>query len=107
MRTARRVIVCLLVLSVEGFLPAQQAAPPAQSSVDTDVTITGSDDSVIPIPAPAQPDYPLVLPPLDTSLPPAFIVPPFVLPVVPRAVPPELPLGVLPAGTVQARSDTR
>jgi hypothetical protein len=80
MRTARRVIVCLLILSVKGFLPAQQATPPAQSSVDTDVTITGSDDSVIPVPAPAQPDDALVLPALDTSVPPSFIVPPIVPP---------------------------
>jgi hypothetical protein len=88
MRTARRVIVCLLILSVQGFLPAQQASPPAQSSVDTDVTITGNDDSVIPVPAPAQPDDPLVLPPLDTSLPPSYIVPPVVPPVVAPVVPP-------------------
>jgi hypothetical protein len=80
MRTARRVIVCLLILSAGGLLPAQQSAPPAQGSVDTDVTVTGSDDAVIPVPEPALPTEELVLPPLDADLPPSFIVPPLVPP---------------------------
>lgn len=80
MRTARRVIVCLQILIAGGLLPAQQLAPPAQGSVDTDVTITGSDDAVIPVPEPALPGDELVLPPLDADLPPPFIVPPDVPP---------------------------
>jgi hypothetical protein len=76
MRTARRVIVCLLILFAGGFLPAQQSIPSAQGSVDTDVTIMGSDDTVLPVTDPAPPDDTLVLPELDTDLPPPVIVPP-------------------------------
>jgi hypothetical protein len=90
MRTARRVIVCLLILILGGLLPAQQSAPPAQGSVDTDVTITGGDDAVIPVPEPALPGDEPVLPPLDTDLPPSFIVPPI----------------VPPAGSMQPRTDS-
>jgi hypothetical protein len=92
MRTARRVIVCLLVLSVHGVLTAQQAAPSAAGSVDTDVTVTGSDDSVIPIPPPAPPDDAIVLPTLDPSPPPSFIVPPVTPLVLLPPAPPVLPL---------------
>jgi hypothetical protein len=80
MRTARRVIVCLLILCTGGILPAQQAAPSAQSSVDTDVTITGSDDAAIPVPEPAPPDDEGMLPRVDPDPLPSFIVPPVVPP---------------------------
>lgn len=89
MRTARRVISCLLILSAGAFLTAQQSGPPAQGSVDTDVTVTGSDDAVIPIPQPVAADGDLVLPLLDADVPQAFIVPP-IMP---------------PAGSVQPRPD--
>ena len=76
MRTARRVIVCLMILFAGGLLPAQQTASPAQGSVDTDVTITGNDDAVIPVPEPAVPEDEPALPALDADPPPSFIVPP-------------------------------
>jgi hypothetical protein len=93
MRTARRVIFCLLALVAAGVLWAQQPKP-AAGSVDSSVTVMGRDDSVIPVPAPgdlqdelsaldgllngladsAPPDSPLVppvSPPVaDVSLPP-------------------------------------
>jgi hypothetical protein len=98
MRTARRVIVCLLVLVEGGLLQAQQPAPPAQGSVDTDMTITGSDEAVIPVPEPPHPGDDPVLPPLDTDPPPSFIVPPVVPP----------PGSMLPAtGTIPPSADAR
>jgi len=86
MRRARRVIVFLLILTAAG-IPAQQAAAPAEGSVDTDVTVMGRDDSIIPIPEPEDgadvlllpsidsdqpfpPPVPAVLPPLDDPSPP-------------------------------------
>ena len=106
MRTVRRVIVCLLILLAGGFLPAQQAASTAQGSVDTDVTITGSDDSVIPVPEPTRPDDALVLPPLDVTPLPAFIVPPVMPVVVPPVAAPVPPAVVIQAGSTQ-KADAR
>ena len=65
MRTVRRVIVCLLVLSAAGVW-AQQATP-AEGSVDSSVTVMGRDDSVIPVPPPEDPLGEIVLPPLDSE----------------------------------------
>ena len=106
MRTVRRVIVCLLILLAGGFLPAQQAASPTQGPVDTDVTIMGSDDSVIPVPEPAHPDDAVVLPPLDATPLPAFIVPPVMPVVVPPVAAPAPPGAVIPAGSTK-KADAR
>lgn len=69
--------------------------PSAQGSVDTDVTVTGGDDSVIPIPPPAPPDDAIVLPALDPGQPPSFIVPPVTPLVRLPPAPPVLPQAVL------------
>jgi hypothetical protein len=81
MRTDRRVIVCLLILFAGGVLTAQQSAASAQSSVDTDVTIMGRDDAVIPVPEPGGPDIEPTLPATDSDPPLAVIVPPIQPPV--------------------------
>ena len=66
MRTVLRVMLCLLLFSTSGGASAQEAAPPDLGSVDTEVTIVGRDDTVIPLPAPLiPPDAPL--PELDLS----------------------------------------
>lgn len=80
MRTARRVIVCLLVLFSAACLPAQQSPASPQGSVDTDVTIMGRDDAVIPIPEPEGVDDEPVLPPLDPAPVASVQVPPVLPP---------------------------
>jgi hypothetical protein len=81
MRTPRCVIVCLLIFFAAGCLSAQQSAAP-EGSVDADLTITGRDDAVIPIPEPESIDGQLVLPPLESAQPDPFLVPPILPPVV-------------------------
>ena len=107
MRTVRPVIVCLLILLAGGSLPAQQTASSSQGSVDTDVTVMGNDDSIIPVPEPVPPDDALVLPPLDTSPPPAFIVPPVMPVVLPPAVPLVPPAVAPPADSQRKEADAR
>ena len=91
MRTARRVIVFLLVVSASAGISAQQAAPPAESSVDTNVTVMGRDDSIIPIPEPETGGDELVLPAIDSDQAAAPEVPP----VLPPLNDPSLPLPAL------------
>ncbi len=79
MRTARRVIVCLMVFSAAICLHAQQSTAPSEGSVDADVTITGRDDAVIPIPEPAGFDDGIV-PPLDSAPTESVPVPPVLPP---------------------------
>jgi len=93
MRTARRVIVFLLVVVASGGLWAQQPKP-AEGAVDSSVTVTGRDDSVIAVPAPG--DLLDELPPLDTLLdgladiepPGPMLVPPVYPPVADISLPP-------------------
>jgi hypothetical protein len=80
MRTARRVIVFLMVFAAAGCLHAQQSTAPAEGSVDTNVTILGRDDAVIPIPEPEGVDDELVLPPLDPAPEEPVLVPPVLPP---------------------------
>ena len=82
MRSARRVIVLLLILSAAGCLHAQESAAPSESSVDADVTILGRDDAIIPIPEPENIDDEPVLPSLDPDQADSFLVPPVLPPVV-------------------------
>jgi hypothetical protein len=79
MRTARRVIVFLLFLSAASGISAQQSTATLQGSVDTDVTVVGRDDGIIPIPEPEGVDNEVVLPPLDAP----EIDPVLVSPIVP------------------------
>jgi len=93
MRTARRVIVCLLALLAAGVLWAQQPKP-AEGSVDSSVTVMGRDDSVISVPAPG--DLEDELPPPDALLnslagiapPDSALVPPVSPPVADISLPP-------------------
>lgn len=93
MRTARRVIVCLLALAAVGVLWAQQPKP-AEGSVDSSVTVMGRDDSVIVVPAPGNLEDDL--PPLDALLdglagiapPDSALVPPVSPPVADIFLPP-------------------
>ena len=66
MRRARRVIAFLLLLFPAAIGHAQQAPSPSESSVDTDMTITGRDDSIIPVPGPEvsseEPELPVIAP---------------------------------------------
>ncbi len=86
MRTARRVIVCLLALMAAGVLSAQQPKP-AEGSVDSSVTVMGRDDSVIPVPAPGDLDE-LPLPPLEDLLNGLLDTAPPDSPLVPAISPP-------------------
>jgi hypothetical protein len=97
MRTARRVIVLLLVSCAGGVLLAQQtgAQSASEGSVDSSVTVTGRDDAVLPIPEPAGSDEELVLPPLDTTPTDAPPVGPFAPPVAAISPPPPPDLGDL------------
>ncbi len=62
-------------------LHAQQQPPaPSGGSVDTEVTITGRDDAVIPIPEPGGIDDQPALPPLDPAPAAPVMVPPVVPP---------------------------
>lgn len=81
MRTARRVIAFLLILSPAICLHAQQATSPSEGSVDTDVTIMGRDDSIIPIPGPEGESEEILLPPIDAGESEALYVPPVLPPV--------------------------
>jgi hypothetical protein len=93
MRTARRVIVFLLALSAAGMLWAQQQKP-AEGSVDSSVTITGRDDSVIPIPEPGDLEQQVVMPNVDDLLDAALgeaVPSPLVPPVSPPILGPAIP----------------
>ena len=81
MRTARRVIVCVLLLSAGGCLHAQQSPPPTEGSVDTDVTVMGRDDGIIPVPAPGVASQEVALPALAPGEPGTLPVPPVQPPV--------------------------
>jgi hypothetical protein len=85
MRTARRVIVCLLILSAAAGLHAQQSTAPSSGSVDTDVTVTGRDDAIIPIPDPEEIDEEPSLPALDSDQPSPYLVPPVQPPIADSA----------------------
>jgi len=93
MRTARRVIVFLLVIMASGGLWAQQPKP-AAGSVDSSVTVMGRDDSVIAVPAPGN--LQAEIPPLDGLLnglagiapPESALVPPVSAPVANISLPP-------------------
>jgi hypothetical protein len=69
-----------MVFSTAGCLHAQQSTAPSEGSVDTDVTIVGRDDAVIPIPEPEGVDDELVLPPLEPYQPDSPLVPPVLPP---------------------------
>jgi hypothetical protein len=98
MRTARRVIVFLLFLSAAAGIPAQQSTPTPQGSVDTDVTVVGRDDGIIPIPEPEGTGDEVVLPALDAP----EIDPVLVAPIVPPAAEPS-PAEAASANAVQPR----
>ncbi len=77
MRTVLRVMLSLaLFFAACPHAPAQEAAPPARDlgSVDTDVTIVGRDDTVIPLPPPPPLPEP-ALPDLDLTPLPPFALP--------------------------------
>ena len=102
MRTARRVIVCLLLLHAVAGLWAQQS-PAAAGPVDSSVTVTGRDDSVIAVPAPTLPDELAAAPGADsTADPPAAdasasaAIPPSYPPLADLALPPAREALVLP-----------
>ena len=82
MRRVRRVIAFLPILCLAGFLQAQQAPSPSEASVDTDLTFTGRDDSIIPVPGPEGGSDELVLPLIDPGEPDAVYVPPVLPPVI-------------------------
>lgn len=93
MRTARRVIVFLVALCAAGALWAQEPKP-AEASVDSSVTVTGRDDSVIAVPEPADVQQQIELPNLDDLLEatlgeetPSPMVPPVSPPVLGPALP--------------------
>jgi len=102
MRTARRVIVCLLSLCAAAGLWAQQTQP-AAGAVDSSVTVVGRDDSVISVPAPAAlPDSaaaplpdPLLAGPGGDALG-AVMLPPVFPPIPELALPPAREGLVLP-----------
>ena len=79
MRTARRVIVAILLSACMGVLAQDQG--PAASAVDRDLTLVGRDETAIPVPPPAVSSA-VALPALDTTFPP----PPIVAPIVPGPV---------------------
>jgi hypothetical protein len=81
MRTDRHVIVCLLLLSAAGCLHAQQLPPPSESSVDTDVTVMGRDDGIIPVPEPGAAGQEVALPSLEPDETATLVVPPVKPPV--------------------------
>jgi hypothetical protein len=89
MRRARRVIVFLLILLAAAGISAQQAAAPAEGSVDTDVTVIGRDDSIISLPEPEGGGDELVLPPLDSDQPDAILVPAMLPPLNDPSAPPQ------------------
>jgi hypothetical protein len=80
MRRARRVIAFLLMLSLAAIGHAQQASSPSESSVDTDMTITARDDSIIPVPEPEvgseEPELPVVDPYEPETVPLPVVLPP-------------------------------
>jgi len=82
MRRARRVIAFLPILCLAGFLHAQQGPSPSEGSVDTDVTFTGRDDSIIPVPEPEGGVDELVLPLIDMAETETVYVPPMLPPVI-------------------------
>ena len=96
MRTARRVILCLLILSAAAGLHAQQSTAPSPGSVDTDVTVTGRDDAIIPIPDLEEIDEELALPALDSDQPSSYLVP---------AVQPPVADSTQPEASAKGRSD--
>jgi len=103
MRTARRVIVCLLALLAAGVLWAQQPKP-AEGSVDSSVTVMGRDDSLIAVPAPGDLEEELALPALDDLLDDllgglAGAAPPD-SPVVPAITPPVADISLPPRDAV-------
>jgi hypothetical protein len=76
MRTARGVIVFLLFFSAAAGISAQQSTSPAQGSVDTDVTVVGRDDGIIPIPEPEGSGDEVVLPTTDIpDIDPVLVAP--------------------------------
>jgi hypothetical protein len=84
MRTARRVIVAILLSACIVVLGQDQG--PAASAVDRDLTLVGRDETAIPVPPPVAAAA-LALPALDTTPPPPRSVPP-VLPSVPSTFSP-------------------
>jgi hypothetical protein len=89
MRRARRVIVFLLILLAAAGASAQQAAAPAEGSVDTDVTVMGRDDSIIPLPEPEGGGDELALPPVDSIQPDTTLVPAVLPPLNDPSAPPQ------------------
>ncbi len=75
MRTRRRVIVWVLLLSACTGLSAQDAAGATAGELNMDVTVVGRDDTVIEIPAPAALPPDLELPAFDDAPPEALPVP--------------------------------
>ena len=97
MRRARRVIVFLLIVSAAARLTAQQSPTPSESSVDTDVTVMGRDDSTIAVPEPEGISGELALPPLDSGEADSLLVAPVLPPVTDSLAPaPALPLESMP-----------
>lgn len=76
--------------------------------MDTDLTVMGRDDGIIPIPEPGDIDEELVLPPLDTDPPDSLLVPPMLPPIADMSTlsadlaPPQAYLA--PQAAVQSRS---
>ncbi len=87
MRTARRVIVAILLSACIVVLAQDEG--PAASAVDRDLTLVGRDETAIPVPPPDVSST-LTLPSLDTTVPPPRTVAP-ILPAVPSASPPSSP----------------
>jgi hypothetical protein len=63
------------MLFLAWFLDAQQAPSPADGSVDTDVTILGRDDSIIPVPDPENDIEEIDLPAISSDEPAPVYVP--------------------------------
>ncbi len=80
MRTARRVIVSILLAACCG-VQAQDAGV-SSAAVDQTLTIVGRDETVIPVPPPVP--VPISLPEIDDS----WMAPPDLAPVLPAVTPP-------------------
>lgn len=87
MRTARRVIVAILLFACTGVLAQDEG--PGTSALDRELTLVGRDETAIPVPPPAPPSLE-ALPTPDLTPLPSRTVPP----IIPSASAPGLPLTV-------------
>jgi hypothetical protein len=70
----------LFILCAGGLSFAQDIAP-ASPGVDADITVTGRDDAVLPVPAPWQ-EASITVPPLEPQEVPPLLIPPVRPPLV-------------------------